>query len=123
MAATNRPDIIDDAVLRPERLGTHLYVPVPTQNDRHEILKTLTRTMPLEKDINLEEISNRKELDSFTGADLRSLCENAAMSAAWSKMQSKMTIEMDDFEVAILKTKSSIKGIDLSYYEKLQKIL
>lgn len=71
IAATNRPDIIDPAVLRPERLGTHLYVPVPEIADRLDILKTITRTMPLHQAINLSEISARPELSNFTGADLR----------------------------------------------------
>jgi SpoVK/Ycf46/Vps4 family AAA+-type ATPase len=119
MAATNRPDIIDPAVLRPERLGTHLYVPVPEQSDRYDILKTITRSMPMDPLVDLMAISSRKELDNFTGADLRSLCENAAKNAAWNEDQNKSSIDEVDFEIAISKTKSSIKGVDLSYYDRV----
>lgn len=121
MAATNRPDIIDDAILRPERLGTHLYVPVPTQKDRLEILKTITKEMPTDPNIDLDDLSRREELSNFTGADLRSLCENAAKNAAWNFGETKVMIDLEDFETAIHKTKSSIKGIDLSYYDKVFK--
>lgn len=122
MAATNRPDIIDDAVLRPGRLGTHLYVPVPEQGDRLDILKTLTREMPMDPKIDLDRLSQRKELNNFTGADLRSLCENAARSAAWTDSE-KQSVDWKDFENAMLKTKSSIQGVDLGYFERLRKTL
>ena len=120
IAATNRPDIIDPAVMRPGRLGTHLYVPVPTQTDRLEILKTITKKMPMDPEIDLESISKRKELHNFTGADLRSLCENAAKSAAWAEDQSQEFVTAFNFEEAIKKTKSSIKNVDLGYYEKVR---
>lgn len=48
IAATNRPDIIDPAMLRPGRLDKLLYVPIPTKDDRHQILKTLTKIVPID---------------------------------------------------------------------------
>ena len=54
IAATNRPDIIDPAMLRPGRLDKLLYVPLPTKKDRMSILETVTRKLPLAEDINLK---------------------------------------------------------------------
>ena len=51
IAATNRPDIIDPAMLRPGRLDKLLYVPLPTKDDRHQILKTQTKSLPMGTDI------------------------------------------------------------------------
>ena len=53
IAATNRPDIIDPAMLRPGRLDKLLFVPLPTPDDRYSILETLTRKLPMSNDINL----------------------------------------------------------------------
>jgi SpoVK/Ycf46/Vps4 family AAA+-type ATPase len=54
IAATNRPDIIDPAMLRPGRLDKLLYVPLPTKEDRFSILKTVVRKVPISKDVNLK---------------------------------------------------------------------
>ena len=56
IAATNRPDIIDSAMLRPGRLDKLLYVPLPTKEDRVQIMRTITRKAPLAKDVNLKTI-------------------------------------------------------------------
>ena len=56
IAATNRPDIIDPAMLRPGRLDKLLYVPLPGKEDRFSIMKTLTRKLPMTKDVNLKMI-------------------------------------------------------------------
>lgn len=57
IAATNRPDIIDPAMLRPGRLDKLLYIPLPDVEGRYSILKTLTREMPLDDNVNLKEIA------------------------------------------------------------------
>lgn len=57
IAATNRPDIIDPAMLRPGRLDKLLYVPLPTPDDRFSILKTVTRNVPLSKDVQIKTIA------------------------------------------------------------------
>jgi len=57
IAATNRPDIIDDAMLRPGRLDKILYVPIPTSEDRVSILKALTRKSPLAENVDIEAIA------------------------------------------------------------------
>uniref|UniRef100_A0A8C1NIF5 Nuclear VCP like n=1 Tax=Cyprinus carpio TaxID=7962 RepID=A0A8C1NIF5_CYPCA len=80
MAATNRPDIIDRAVLRPGRLDKTLYVGLPPPADRYAILVTITKngTKPLlDSDVNLEEIAHDARCESFTGADLSALVREA----------------------------------------------
>ena len=58
IAATNRPDIIDPAMLRPGRLDKLLYVPLPTNEDRFSILQTVTRSLPVAEDVQLLQIAN-----------------------------------------------------------------
>lgn len=80
MAASNRPDIIDPAVLRPGRLDKILYVGLPNSDDRVDILQALTRTNPpLAGDVDLNEISSSTE--GFTGADLDGLIRQASLEA------------------------------------------
>lgn len=57
IAATNRPDIIDPAMLRPGRLDKLLYVPLPTNEDRFSILQTITRSLPITQDIDLKSVA------------------------------------------------------------------
>ncbi len=61
IAATNRPDIIDPAMLRPGRLDKLLYVPLPTKEDRHQILNTLIRGLPVHEDVDLKNIAYSEE--------------------------------------------------------------
>jgi transitional endoplasmic reticulum ATPase len=79
MAATNRPDDIDEALRRPGRFDRELKINPPTEEGRKEILQIHTRGMPLEKDVNFNEIANRTI--GFTGADLEVLCKEAALKA------------------------------------------
>uniref|UniRef100_A0A8C8D2Y6 AAA+ ATPase domain-containing protein n=1 Tax=Oncorhynchus tshawytscha TaxID=74940 RepID=A0A8C8D2Y6_ONCTS len=84
MAATNRPDIIDPAVLRPGRLDKTLYVGLPPPSDRHAILLTITKggSRPhLEQDVSLEEMAHDVRSDCFTGADLSALVREASVNA------------------------------------------
>ncbi|KAF7645011.1 hypothetical protein LDENG_00211690, partial [Lucifuga dentata] len=84
MAATNRPDIIDPAILRPGRLDKTLYVGLPPPADRHAILLTITKggTKPrLQDDVNLEEIAHDGRCNRFTGADLSALVREASINA------------------------------------------
>jgi len=79
IAATNRPDIIDPALLRPGRFDKLLYVPPPDHEARKEILKIHLRKKPLAEDVNIEEIAKRTE--GYTGADLAAVCNTAVMLA------------------------------------------
>ena len=63
IAATNRPDIIDPAMLRPGRLDTLLLVPLPSEDDRYDILKTITKHSPLAPDVDLQRIARDKRCE------------------------------------------------------------
>jgi ribosome biogenesis ATPase len=77
IAATNRPDIIDPAMLRPGRLDKLLYVPLPTKEDRLSILKTVTRSLPIAKDVVLKSVSFSEHCEGYSGADLSALVREA----------------------------------------------
>lgn len=79
IAATNRPDIIDPALLRPGRFDRLLYVPPPDRDSRVQIIKIHTKKKPLADDINIEELANHT--DGYTGADIASLMSAAVMLA------------------------------------------
>jgi len=80
MAATNRPDILDPALLRPGRFDRRIVLDLPDINDREEILKIHTRDKALGSDVNLREIAERTP--GFSGADLANLVNEAAILAA-----------------------------------------
>ncbi|NXL47563.1 NVL protein, partial [Podilymbus podiceps] len=89
MAATNRPDIIDPAILRPGRLDKTLYVGLPPPEDRFAILKTITKDgtrPPLDTDVSLEEIAYSQHCDCYTGADLSALVREASICALRQEM-------------------------------------
>jgi len=95
MAATNRPDILDPALLRPGRFDRRITVDLPTMKDRIEILDIHSRDKPLAADIDLERIA--RGTPGFSGADLENLLNEAALLAA---RQDKDKIELDDMEDA-----------------------
>ncbi len=97
IAATNRPDILDEALLRPGRFDRIIQVPYPDYNARIEILKIHTRRMNL-KDVDLEKIA--KKTDGFSGADLKVICMEAGMFAIRDERD---YVTHDDFEKAIRK--------------------
>ncbi|XP_064412619.1 nuclear valosin-containing protein-like isoform X2 [Latimeria chalumnae] len=135
MAATNRPDIIDPAILRPGRLDKTLYVGLPPPSDRVAILKTITKCgtrPPLEADVNLECIGNDERCDCFTGADLSALVREASISALRFSFQSsgnskapsgEIKVSQQHFEEAFKKVKSSVSKKDQMMYEQLRQSL
>ncbi len=80
MAATNRPDVLDPALLRPGRFDRRVTIDLPDRKDREEILKVHSRKKPLQDDVNLELVAQRTP--GFSGADLYSLMNEAAILAA-----------------------------------------
>lgn len=80
MAATNRPDVLDPALLRPGRFDRRVTIDLPDRKDREEILKVHARKKPLQEDVNLEIVAQRTP--GFSGADLYSLMNEAAILAA-----------------------------------------
>ncbi len=79
IAATNRPDILDPALIRPGRFDRLIYVPAPNSESRLEILKIYTKTMPLDKEIDFTYI--QKNTKGYSGADLKAVCREASMNA------------------------------------------
>lgn len=79
IAATNRPDIIDPAMLRPGRLDKLLYVPLPTKEDRFSILKTVCRKVPIGPDVDLKKIAFDNHCEGYSGADISALVREAQM--------------------------------------------
>lgn len=144
MAATNRPDIIDPAVLRPGRLDKTLYVGLPPPADRHAILLTVTKggTRPqLEDEVSLEEIALDERCDAFSGADLTALVREASLNALKAHLKSQHSIAASDgissasgsaadirvskrnFEDAFGKVRPSVSKKDQRMYEQLRESL
>lgn len=73
MAATNRPDMIDSALLRPGRFDKLLYVPAPNEKERLEILQSVSKNMPKDNSVNLLHVAQKTHL--YSGADLSNLCK------------------------------------------------
>jgi cell division protease FtsH len=95
LAATNRPDILDPALLRPGRFDRHITVGRPTQKGRVEIFKVHTRDVPLSEDVNLETLA--AGTIGLTGADIRNIVNESAL---WAARNNKSVVEMSDFEHA-----------------------
>jgi len=98
MAATNRVDILDNALLRPGRFDRQIYVGTPDMKGREEILKVHARNKPLSDDVRLDVIA--KQTAGFTGADLQNLLNESALRAA--KME-RPVITMEDIEASMIK--------------------
>ena len=95
MAATNRPDVLDPALLRPGRFDRRVYVPQPDLKGREGILKVHAKKLILDQNVDLSRVA--RGTPGFSGADLESVANEAALLAA---RKSKEAVEMDDFEQA-----------------------
>lgn len=115
IGATNRPDILDPALLRPGRFDRILLVPVPDEAARLKILQVHTRNMPL-SGVDLESLAKR--LVGYVGADIESLCREAAMIALREDRKAKV-VTMEHFEEAMSIVKPSTDETTSKYYEKL----
>ncbi len=112
---TNRPDVIDNSMLRTGRLDLTLFIEPPDEKGRLEIIKILTKKMPLATGINLKEIAVATQ--NYTGADLAALCREAAVSA----MQSKSAkIKKQHFSDALKKIRPSITKEVEQWYNTIQ---
>jgi len=113
IAATNRPDIIDPAMLRPGRLETLLFVNLPSPTERVDILQTLLRNISIEFSEDLRKLA--EDCEGFSGADLGSLLRRAGYSA----IKRRDTIKFEDFVAAKSFIRPSVT--DLKKYEKLRR--
>jgi len=116
IGATNRPDIIDPALLRPGRFDELIMVPVPDLESRRKILEVHLQKMPLAGDVDTEEII--RLTDQFTGADIAALVRKAGRLALRRNMDSK-EVSQDDFLAAIEDTGPSVTPDTQKYYARM----
>jgi transitional endoplasmic reticulum ATPase len=113
VAATNRPDIVDPALLRPGRFDRIIMVNVPDEKSRLKILQVHTAKMPLTKDVNLKDLA--KETEGYVGADLESVCREAAIFALREDSGAK-EVKKAFFTKALDKVRPSVsKDIEKAY--------
>ncbi len=129
IATTNRPDLIDSALLRPGRLDRHVHVPVPDEDGRKKIFEVHTRGKPLADAVDLEWLAG--ETEGYVGADIEAVCREASMAASREFINSVDPDEMDDtignvrvgkehFEHALEEVHASVTPETREQYEELE---
>jgi transitional endoplasmic reticulum ATPase len=124
IAATNRPDMLDPALLRPGRFDKLLLVQIPDEDARKEIFKVHTRDMPLDESVEIERLV--KMTDGYVGADIEALCREAAMLAIRETLAEGSDIETkkvtsDHFIDAMKKIRPSVEKAVKDSYERFLK--
>lgn len=135
IGATNRPDMIDPAMCRPGRLDKLLYVDLPLADERVEIIRTVTRTVPIgneSKRTELEELV-RERCDGYSGADLSALVREAGVialrrvvgafeqqEAAEESVDMDITVSVEDFRIALKKLAPSVSAAQRRKYTALR---
>jgi transitional endoplasmic reticulum ATPase len=124
IAATNRPDLLDPALLRPGRFDKLLLVPAPDEKARLEILKVHTREMPLDKSVDFNKLV--KQTNGYAGADIEGLCREAAMMALREALRNHVALEkkkitMEHFNQGIKKVRPSLGKQIMAAYESFLK--
>ncbi|RLI05201.1 AAA family ATPase [Candidatus Bathyarchaeota archaeon] len=114
LAATNRPDILDPAVLRPGRFDKLIYVPAPDEKSRLQIFKIYTKNMPLAKDVSLHELASMTK--GYSGADIQAVCNEAGMNALRRNIAAK-EVTKQDFKEALSKIGPSLTPDMEKFYE------
>ncbi|MEM2956355.1 MAG: CDC48 family AAA ATPase [Candidatus Pacearchaeota archaeon] len=120
IAATNRPDLLDPALLRPGRFDRIVAVGMPDKASRLEILKVHTRNMPLAKDVNIEAIADK--MDGLVGADIEGVCREAALLALRENINAK-EVKKKHFEEALKKIKPSVSLDEIKQYKDMEVFL
>ncbi|MEM0051887.1 MAG: CDC48 family AAA ATPase [Sulfolobales archaeon] len=115
IAATNRPDLVDPALLRPGRFDRVIYVPPPDRRARLEILKVHTRKVPLASDVDLEKLAELTE--GYSGADLEALVREAALVALRENLNASV-VESRHFITALNTIKPSLTPQMIKFYEE-----
>jgi transitional endoplasmic reticulum ATPase len=129
IATTNRPDLIDSALLRPGRLDRHVHVPVPDEDGRRKILEVHTRDKPLADDVDLDALARRTE--GYVGADIEALTREASMAASREFITSvgpeeigdsvgNVRITMAHFEQALDEVGPSVDEDTREEYERME---
>ena len=109
MGASNRPDILDEALLRPGRFDRIIKIPLPEEEARLKIIKIHTTKMAMAKGVNYKKIA--AETDGLSGADLRAVCVEAGMGAIKNK---RIKVSYKDFTIALEKIKNRLNETDIS---------
>ncbi len=120
IAASNRPDIVDPAVLRPGRFDRLIYVPEPDEKARLEIFKIYTKDMPIAKDIDLAELARKTK--SYSGADIDAVCREAAMNALRRDINSKK-VAVANFQMALEKIGPTISPDMEAWYKSFMRAI
>ena len=120
IAATNRPDILDPAVMRPGRFDRLIYVPSPDFDSLKEIFKIHAGSMPLSKDVSLDELARKAQ--GYSGADIEAICREAAMNALREDVDAT-EVSSRDFDEAMERVGPSIAPEDDAWYQKFSKRL
>jgi transitional endoplasmic reticulum ATPase len=118
IAATNRPDIVDPAVLRPGRFDRLIYVPEPDEKTRLQIFKIYMKDMPSAKDVDSPSLANMTK--NYSGADIEALCREAALNALRSDIKAK-EVNLVDFRKAMEKIGPSILPDMEAWYKGVMK--
>jgi transitional endoplasmic reticulum ATPase len=120
LAATNRPDIVDNALLRAGRFDRLMLIPAPDRDARLAIFKIHTKDMPLDDSVDLDELAERTE--GFVGADIESLCREAGILALRESMEAEK-VTKNHFEKALSKSRPSVDEDTIKFYEAMGKEL
>ena len=129
IGATNRPDILDPAVMRPGRLDQLIYIPLPDYESRLSVFKANLRKSPLADDVDLEQLANRT--DGFSGADITEVCQRSAKLAIRQYIDDSESgippasscreINLSHFDSAMLTARKSVTAADVKKFEKFRK--
>jgi len=117
IAATNRPDMLDPALLRPGRFDRIILVDVPNKESRQKIFEVHLKNTPLAKDVRINDLINLTE--GFVGADVESLVREASMNALRKDIDAK-EVTKEDFEEALKKVKPSVSEESAKRYKKIE---
>jgi transitional endoplasmic reticulum ATPase len=117
IGATNRPDMLDPAILRPGRFDRILLVGPTDKKGRLEIFKIHTKNMPLAKDVDIQELAEKTE--GYVGSDIEGLCREAAMLALRKDIKADK-VKAENFEEAMGKVKPSVTKSDIERYKKVE---
>ena len=117
IAATNRPDILDPALLRPGRFDRLLLTPLPDEKARADIFNIHVKSMPLAKDVNLKKLVERT--NGYVGSDIEGLCRESGMLALREDIQAT-EVHMRHFEMALERVRPSIRLEDMKKYKEIE---
>ncbi len=117
IGATNRPDMLDSALLRPGRFDKILLIDVPDEKSREKILEVHTKKMPLDASVKIKDLV--KKTEGFVGADIENLVRESALIALRKDMQAKV-VTMSDFDEALAKVKPSVSDETAKRYKKIE---